>query len=124
MVLQAYSDTKNAAIAAIKEVLVNHRDLSPRYSHYELSNKLAHKKIEPEMLAREVENNLWDKETGKANIKLLVQLGRKLDVDAVFVCKCEIASISMCLVEVNKIEVFLKAIIIFTPPDTPMCRRK
>lgn len=109
MAVQAYSDTKNAAIAAIKEVLVNHRDLSPRYSHYELSNKLAYKKIEPEMLTREVENNLWDKETGKANIKLIVQLGRKLDVDAVFVCKCEYTSISMCLVEVNKIEVFFKS---------------
>jgi hypothetical protein len=106
---QAFTDTKNTAIATLKEVLVNHRDLSPTFSAYELSNKLAYKKIAPETITGETENNLWDKETGKANINLIVSIGKKLAVDMVFICRCEPTSIKMCLVEVNKIEIFLKS---------------
>jgi len=104
-----YASTKNAAIAALKDVLINHRDFSPTYSYYELNNKLAYKKFGPETLTKEVENNLWDKETGKPNIKVIVQLGEKLDVDAVFVCKCQRDSMETYIIEVNKVEVFFKS---------------
>jgi len=78
-------------------------------SYYELNNKLAYKKFGPETLTKEVENNLWDKETGKPNIKVIVQLGEKLDVDAVFVCKCQRDSMETYIIEVNKVEVFFKS---------------
>jgi hypothetical protein len=109
MYAQAYSDTKKAAVAALKEVLVHHQDFFPIYSYYELNNKLAYKKIEPATLSREVENNLWDGGAEKPNIKLIVQIGKKLAVDAVFVCKCDLASIDVYLIEVNKGDIFYKS---------------
>jgi hypothetical protein len=105
---QAYSDTKNAAIATLKDVLISHRDFYPTYSYYELSNKLTYKKFDPETLTKEIENNLWDKKTEKPNIKLMVQLGKNFNADYVFACLCGPFSLDVYLIEVLKNEVFYK----------------
>jgi hypothetical protein len=105
---QAYTGTKSAAITVLKEVLANNRDFNPTYSYYELSSKLNYRKIGTDILSEKVIEELWRKEDGKPNIELITKIGKKLDVDAVFISNCRLDNIETYLIDIQNNQVFSK----------------
>jgi hypothetical protein len=103
-----YVQTKKSAIASLKEVVINNPNFIPVYSYYELSDKFEYQQIPSTVVNAKVEADLFNKENAKPNIDLVVQLGRQLGVDTVFIGNCMVDEINLYLIEVNQKGIFNK----------------
>ena len=105
---QHYVQTKKSAIASLREVFIDNPNFTPVYSYYELSDKVEYQQIPSTVVNAKVEADLFNKENGKPNIDLVVQLGRQLGVDTVFIGNCMVDEINLYLIEVNQKGIFNK----------------
>jgi len=105
---QHYAQTRKYAIAAVKEVLIDNPHFAIVYCYYELSNNFEYQQIPPTVLNAKVEADLFNRENAKINIDLVVQLGRQLGVDTVFIVNCRHDAIDLYLIEVNQKKIFSK----------------
>lgn len=108
-----YNDSKRLAVESLNKVLANNQNFIPLYSYYELNKKFNYKRFDSEILKEIEEDQLWvkdrffDKES-KLNINYTIQIGKKLNVDVVYICQVKAHDIDMYLIELNPQKVFLK----------------